>query len=227
MDLPQRIPEPEVMSDAEEARVYRAADFAAVNQAFADRFAALWSAAAGRPATPWLIDLGCGPADITLRVQRLLPACRIAAVDASEAMLAEGLPARRAAGAERAVPLIRADARHAPFPDRAFDGVFSNSLLHHLTDPTPVWREIRRLAAPGAVVLIRDLHRPASRAQAAAIVRAASGDEPPLLQTLFYNSLLAAFTVEEVRRQLADAGITGLTVEKTTERHLDVYGRPA
>jgi hypothetical protein len=37
----------------------------------------------------------------------------------------------------------------------------------------------------------------------------------------FYNSLLAAFTVEEVRLQTADLN---LTVEEISDRHLFVYG---
>ena len=38
-----------------------------------------------------------------------------------------------------------------------YDVIFSNSLLHHLPDPLPMWREIRRLARPGTIVFVRDL----------------------------------------------------------------------
>lgn len=230
-DLPHRIPEPEVMSDAEEARVYRQADFSQVNQRFAERFAELWrpgplphKVGGGKPR---FLDLGCGPADIPLRVRRLIPGCRIAGLDMSEAMLREGLPARTAQGAGRDLLLLRADARRIPFPDGEFDGIFSNSLLHHLPDSAVpgVWAEVRRVAAPGAVVFIRDLFRPAGRTESAELRDLHVGGEPDLMKTLFYNSLLAAFTPDELRRQLAAAGLSGLTVQTVTDRHVDVFGR--
>jgi hypothetical protein len=45
------------------------------------------------------------------------------------------------------------------------------------------------------------------------------------LQRDFYNSLLAAFTPAEVRRQLAKSGLRELAVSVITDRHLIVCGR--
>jgi ubiquinone/menaquinone biosynthesis C-methylase UbiE len=240
--LTHRIPEPEVMSDADEARAYRAADFSEVNRRFAERLAELWREAGSpgaarsgwgsRAAGPVMLDLGCGPADIPLRVRRLIPGCRIAAADASHAMMAEGVPARAAEGpaAVRELAMVRADARTLPFADGAFDAVFSNSLLHHLPDAAAcgvVWAEVRRVARPGAVVFFRDLHRPPDTQTAAALVAQHAGGEPELLRTLFHNSLLAAFTVDEIRGQLSAAGLGGLSIAKVTDRHLDVWGTMA
>ena len=57
-----RVPEPELMDDAAQARAYASADFADVNQGFVDRFRARFADfTSGR-----VIDLGCGPADIPL-----------------------------------------------------------------------------------------------------------------------------------------------------------------
>ena len=44
--------------------------------------------------------------------------------------------------------------------------------------------------------------------------------EPPVLKRDFYNSLLAAFEIEEVRAQLAAAGMSGLSVRTVSDRHL-------
>ena len=212
--------EPEVMDDQAEAEVYARADFNEVNQVFAERLAEL---AAGMEEAVAL-DLGTGPGDIPLRILRLRPRWRIAALDASAAMLALGQKAAWAAGAA-SLSFIRADAKNAPFCRRTFDVIFSNSILHHVADVKPFWAELARVAKSGALVLLRDLARPASREEARLIVETYSGNEPELLKEEFYRSLLAAYTPAEVKAQLVRAGIRGLKVEMIDDRHLDVWGR--
>ncbi len=222
----ERVPEPEVMDGTAEAAAYAAADFRDVNEAFADRLDALAAELLPPVVAESAVaaDLGAGPADISARVLARRPGWRIAAVDAAPAMLAlarEALPPE----ALRQVALLRADAKATPFPDGSLDVVFSNSILHHLPDPAPFWREVRRIAAPGALVCLRDLARPASGSAARAIVRTYAAAESELLQKEFFDSLRAAFTVEEVRAQLATAGLGVLRVEASSDRHLDILGR--
>lgn len=82
-----RVLEPELMTDPDQANAYAAADFATVNQSFVDRFRALFpDFARGR-----MVDLGGGPADIPIRFCRALPAVTVTGVDGSEAMLAPAL----------------------------------------------------------------------------------------------------------------------------------------
>ena len=82
----KRVLEPELMVDPEQAQAYASADFATVNQGFVDRFRALFPVfARGHVA-----DLGCGPADIPIRLCRALPGVSVTGVDGSEAMLDPG-----------------------------------------------------------------------------------------------------------------------------------------
>ena len=83
-----------------------------------------------------------------------------------------------------------------------------------------------RLGLPGAYVLVVDLFRPPSRERARQIVDEYAAGEPEVLRNDFYHSLLAAFTPEEVRAQLAEHGLAeALSVEKISDRHLGVFGR--
>jgi ubiquinone/menaquinone biosynthesis C-methylase UbiE len=216
-----RIPEPEVMSDAEEAAAYAAADFSAVNARFTARLLAL----AGRHRGLVVVDLGTGPAEIPARVARARPGWRVTAVDASAPMLQAARRNIRAARVGRAVRLVRADALRSDLPAGAFDIVISNSLLHHLPDPDALWKEIRRLGKPGALVFVRDLRRAPTRARARRIVAAYAQDEPLRLKESFYNSLLAAFTPAEIRAQLRRAGLGKLRIVLSSDRHVDVVGR--
>ena len=208
------------MDDGEEAAAYAAADFSEVNAAFVERLLEL--SAGMDPAEA--LDLGTGPADIPLRVASRRPAWRITGADASEAMLAIARANVAAAALNDRIVLVQADAKDLALPAGAFDVVFSNSILHHITDTQALWREVRRVAKPGALLFFRDLARPDSAAAARAIVDAYAGGESALLQQEYYRSLLSAYTVEEVRAQLARAGLHAVTVAMATDRHLDVFG---
>jgi 2-polyprenyl-3-methyl-5-hydroxy-6-metoxy-1,4-benzoquinol methylase len=214
-----RQPEPELMNLAQEARAYAAADFADVNAAFVDRLMALtFNLEVARA-----VDLGTGPADIAIRVARQRPQWHIDAVDAAEAMIDVAHEAVARAGASRQVWLHCVDAKQTRLA-AGYDVIFSNSLLHHMPDPVPLWREIRRLARPGAVVFVRDLLRPATYDRVDEIVQQYAGGESGLLQEEFRRSLLSAFTPAEIRTQLNDAGLFDLEIRQSTDRHVDVTG---
>ena len=66
--------------------------------------------------------------------------------------------------------------------------------------------------------------RPQSESIAREMMEKYSGGEPEVLERDFYNSLLAAFKVEEVEEQLRDAGLESLNVEPISDRHLLVCG---
>jgi hypothetical protein len=69
-----------------------------------------------------------------------------------------------------------------------------------------------------------DLIRPGTAGEARRLVETYSPDEPDILKRDFYNSLLAAFEIDEVKQQLKEAGLGGLKVSRVSDRHLIVYG---
>ena len=216
-----RHPESEFMDDPAEALAYARADFDAVNQAFVERMLCV-AGPRGRAAT---LDLGTGPGDIPIRVIHARPDWHVAAVDASEAMIELARAAIHRAGLDGCIQPVLADAKATGLPRAAFDVIFSNSILHHVTRVDLLWAEVKRLAAPGAAVFLRDLARPESPEAAWAIVRRYTANESDLLQQEFYRSLLSAYTVDEVRVQLDHSGLQTLQVAMVTDRHLDVFGR--
>ena len=216
----ERILEPEVMDDPAQALAYARADFAAVNEGFVARV---------RTSFPDLrrglvADLGCGPADVPIRLARALPDLRVVALDASPAMLRIAREdVARAALASR-VFVALAHLPPLPLAERSVDAVISNSLLHHLPDAAPFWSEIRRIGRPGAPVVVVDLHRPESAAVAAAIVEREASHEPEILRRDFLASLQAALTLDEVREGIAAADLA-LDVAAVSDRHWAACGR--
>ena len=216
----ERKAEAELMDLDAEVDAYVRGDFSSVNQAFAERLIQI----CGPIDRALAVDLGTGPADIPIRVWKLRPNWRIVAVDASTPMLASGRPAVDAAGASAAIELKLADAKDTGLPAANFDVIFSNSILHHVSSAAAFWKEVRRLVKTGGVIFLRDLARPESESRARALVGQHAGNENALLKEEFYRSLLSAYTVDEVKTQLRAAGLQKLSVETSSDRHLDVFG---
>ena len=216
-----RVPEPEVMDDDLEAEAYAVADFADVNQAFVERLLEL----SGTREEVHAVDLGAGPADIPIRIMRERPYWHIVAVEAAEAMAGIARKAVADARLSEGIEILVADAKSVPVPSSSFDVVFSNSILHHVTDTEGFWTELQRLALPGGLVLLRDLARPQNEGRARQIVEQYSGQESDLLKEEFLRSLLSAYTPDEVAAQLAQAGLECLQISMSSDRHLDVFGR--
>lgn len=213
-----RVLEPEIMDSREAAEAYARADFSDSDQAFVDdvvheRGAQLTS----------VVDLGCGPADVAVRLARIVPGVCIVAVDGSAAMLALAREAIQAAQLSARIELHPGRLPGLALPAHSFDAVLCKDMLHHLPDPHALWSEVRRLGRPGALVFVMDSMRPDSPLEAREIVERVSGREHPLLKEDFYHSLCAAFTVEEVRAQLQAAGLD-LAVERASDRHMTVRG---
>jgi len=112
----------------------------------------------------------------------------------------------------------------APPPDARYELLFSNSLLHHLADPSVLWTTLRLWGSPGAAVFVMDLLRPASRTDAESLVERHASGEPDVLRRDFLHSLLAAYRPDEVRAQLGRAGLADLRIETVSDRHFVVWG---
>jgi len=217
----QRICEPELMDEPEQAMAYAAADFSATDQAVIDRLAALFPAGLGER----IVDLGCGPGNISFRLAARYPAGAVLGLDGAQAMLAIGEARRQP---QAAWPNLRFQLATLPcrdLPEKACSAVVSNSLLHHLHDPLVLWRTVRQLGATGAAVYVKDLRRPDSEAAVQALLAAHLPEAPALLQRDYLQSLRAAFTPEEVAEQLEQAQLGGLQVNVVGDRHLEVDGR--
>lgn len=214
-----RVLEPELMDDLKQADAYARADFAEENQGFVDRFKEYFQEfSQGK-----VLDLGCGPADIPIRFATLYPACQVIGIDASAPMIELGERAIKQAGLTDRITL-RCERYEEVAGARIVDAVISNSLLHHLPNPLQFWQNLRQLVKPGAPVLVMDLLRPESPEAAQAIVDQYAANEPDILRRDFYNSLLAAFTEDEIGSQLARMNLTRLLIDIPDDRHWVVGG---
>ncbi len=219
----QRITEPELMDEAEQAAAYAETDFDESDDAFLDRLAELFPAGLGER----VIDLGCGPGNVSFRLASRYPGARVTAVDGARAMLDIARERQRSQQPESTnLTFIQATLPSVDLGRERYSAIVSNSLLHHLHDPAVLWETITGIAQPGGRVYIRDLRRPDSTQAARSIVDRYAPGAAAILREDFYNSLLASFTLGEVERQLRDAGLAGvLRVAEAQDRYLDIWGR--
>jgi len=218
----QRVTEPELMDDQVQAESYAAADFA---EAHSQIVAAFDSCLPGEDIAGHVLDLGCGPGDISFRFATRFPGCSVIGVDGSKAMirLANARKACESATVDR-VCFIEGLLPGAPIPGVSFAAIISNSLLHHLHEPRVLWETVIRYASPGTKVYVVDLFRPETVAEARRLVDACASGEPEILRRDFYNSLCAAFEPREIEAQLASVGLAGLAVDVISDRHVAVHG---
>jgi SAM-dependent methyltransferase len=101
-----------------------------------------------------LLDVGCGPATLTLDLAKHVAAGRVVAIERAEAVLEEAR--RTVAGHEPAVQVSAGDVYALDFPDGSFDIVHAHQVLQHLTAPVRALKEMRRVCAPNGVVAVRD-----------------------------------------------------------------------
>jgi len=217
-----RTPEPELMEGAEQALAYASADFSAGDQALIERLAQLFQDGLGAR----VLDLGCGPGNISFRLAECFQTVQVVGIDGAAAMLDLALQALQ----ERPVlqQRLRFELRCLPDPSLqgGFSALVSNSLLHHLHDPGVLWQAVQQLAAPGARIYIKDLRRPPTAEAVTALQQRYLADAPAVLQRDYVASLHAAFTPEEVARQLQEAGLADqLQVAALDDRYLEVWGQ--
>jgi ubiquinone/menaquinone biosynthesis C-methylase UbiE len=129
--------------------------------------------AAAVPAGGAVLDVGCGPGEIAVRLARLSPTLRITGVDLDEPMI--GRARRKAARARVGPTFVVADAAALPFEDASFDLVVSSFAVHHWPDPHAGLGEMLRVLKPGGKAIIWDIASPMAMVEAHAAVQGHDG----------------------------------------------------
>jgi ubiquinone/menaquinone biosynthesis C-methylase UbiE len=228
--LPRTL-ETEVMDTEEEALDYDAMDHTEVNARFVGDLLAF------RPRVGEVLDVGTGTARIPIEICARAPLAKVVAIDLADHMLALARINVARAKLEGRISLEKRDAKSAGWEEGRFDVVISNTILHHIPDPTDLVREMWRLTAKGGAIFLRDLARPGSAAEVRALVAKHGGapateeahvvDSHARQLALFEASLHAALTLSEIRERARPIGIPDSAVTMTSDRHWTLaYTKP-
>lgn len=234
----QRILEPEVMDNIDEAVEYNEMDFSDVNLAFVTdllKFALNSTTQAKLPHSSEnvsglgsdILDLGTGTARIPVELCKQHPSVRVMASDASVEMLELARYNIELAHLLDRVQLHHGDAKKLVFHKEYFDAVLSNSLVHHLPDCKNFFSEAVRVLRPNGILFVRDLFRPENEQEVERLVELHASNENEKSKQLFRQSLQAGWRVEEIASIIAPLGIPSEAIQMTSDRHWTLaYRKP-
>ena len=193
-----RIPETEVMNDPASVDAYTAETFGGGLATF------LMYKLQKNTDNLTIADIGCGNMAYAPILNTIYPNSVFTAYDASSLMLEK---ANLIIDQEK-VTLVNSFIPDVTLPNQAYDIVLSSLFLHQLPDPAPCWDTIKQIGKIGGTFCVFDLLRVEDSAICTEIVEGMSANAPEVCKTDFYNTLRASFTIDEIKQQLLDAGIT-------------------
>ncbi len=109
-----------------------------------------------------ILDFGCGPGNLLIRLKQKIPQALCHGVDVDQRILK--IAAEKIAKQGLAISLQHYDGRHLPYQSKTFDKVFSSLVFHHLSRQAKkkALQEIYRVLKPQGKLLILDFGRPAN-----------------------------------------------------------------
>lgn len=211
----QRIPEPMVVDDPESVAQFHTGGAAnpgirAVYDLCARALDALL------PPDAQLLDLGVGSGRALSAVLRRRPDVRATAVDLAPNMLSTAQELFDAEGLGERVELLRADITALPeaIATRHWDAISCMWTLHQLPDLDTLRGALSQIAdiqrRSGAAVWISDFQRLRDPTAAPEMLQIADPASPAVLRQDAIASEAAAFTIAELSRELAAAGLHGM-----------------
>ncbi len=179
-----------------------------------------------------IIDLGCGPGNISERLALQWPEAEVLGVDGSKTMVEMArfrkkqhqMKSESLKGLKYFLADIALIPKNTSLIKGPFDVVVSNSLIHHIHRPEIFWEAVKCLSSPGTIIFHKDLRRPASMKEAFELQRKYLPKAPEILVKDFLASLQAAFTCKEISFQLRMAGLDKVKVIEQEERYLQING---
>jgi ubiquinone/menaquinone biosynthesis C-methylase UbiE len=118
-----------------------------------------------------VLDIGCGTGSLLALIKRKDPNVEVVGLDPDPRALARAR--RKGQRSALSFQLDQGFADELPYPDGAFDRVFSSFMFHHLedADKAATLREVRRVLKPGARLHLMDFVKADSISAGRAVAR--------------------------------------------------------
>lgn len=110
-----------------------------------------------------LLEIGPGPAYVSIEIAKRLPMVEIIGLEISDTMIEIAKKNAKEHEVSEKITLKKGDASKMPLEDSEFDFVITSGSLHHWKKPTQVVDEIYRVLRPGCRALVSDLMKDAPK----------------------------------------------------------------
>ena len=180
-----------------------------------------------------IVDLGCGPGNISEKLSTIWPKSTVIGIDGSKQMIKRANFNKKTSLDQNKLKNLRyicADIKKIKLSEISLEGrnislLVSNSLIHHIIDLEDFFNSIKRLSSNSTVNFHKDLKRPNDEKLALKLKEKCSKKYNDILTNDYYASLKASYNLKELRNFILDKKLTSLEVFEEGDQYLVVYGK--
>jgi len=228
----ERIPEPELMEKKEQVISYDEADFSEgevnlINQI--NHYLLRKSISLGEK--DLIVDLGCGPGNISEKLAIKWPKTEVVGIDGSKEMILRAEYKKEISTNQENLKNLRyicADIKDIKATNfllkKKISLLVSNSLIHHLSYLNDFFNIISSLSNKKTVNFHKDLKRPLDEKSALELKAQCSTKYNEILTNDYYASLRASYTYKELKNFTLENDLSSLDVFEDGDKYLIVYG---
>ena len=228
----ERIPEPELMEEKEQVISYDEADFSEgevnlinqINQYLLKKNISLGE-------KDLIVDLGCGPGNISEKLAIKWPNTEVVGIDGSKEMILRAEYNRKNSTNRKKLRNLRyicSDIKDIKLNNfllkKRISLLVSNSLIHHISNLEDFFNTIRGLSNEITVNFHKDLKRPLDEKSALELKEQCSTKYNEILTNDYYASLRASYSFKELKDFILENDLSSLEVFEDGDKYLIVYG---
>ena len=228
-----REPEPELMNKRSQVKAYCAADFSSGENnliEFISNYLKINNINLSR--NDLIVDLGCGPGNISEKLSERWPDVNVLGVDGSQEMIREAesrILKGKFVNKYRNLDYICSDIRKISsneiFSSKKITLLVSNSLIHHINHIDNFFKFIINLSNKETINFHKDLIRPKDKKTALKLKDKCSQKFSSILTNDYYASLKASYRKNEVQEKILELNLSSMNVIEETKEYLIVYGK--
>jgi len=228
----ERIPEPELMEKKDQVLSYDEADFSGgevnlINQI--NYYLLRKNISLGEK--DLIVDLGCGPGNISEKLAIKWPNTEVVGIDGSKEMILRAEYNKSISSNQKKLKnlsYICSDIKDIKSNNfllkKRISLLVSNSLIHHITNLEDFFNTIRSLSSKSTVNFHKDLKRPLDEKSALELKAQCSTKYNEILTNDYYASLRASYTFKELKNFTLENDLSSLDVFEEGDNYLIVYG---
>ena len=228
----ERIPEPELMEKKEQVISYDEADFSEGEITLINQINHyLLRKNIFLSEKDLIVDLGCGPGNISERLAIKWPNTEVVGIDGSKEMILRAEYNKEISNNQKKLKNLRyicADIKDIKSTNfllkKKISLLVSNSLIHHITNLEDFFNTIRSLSSKSTVNFHKDLKRPLDEKCALELKEQCSTKYNEILTNDYYASLKASYTFKELKNFTLENDLSSLDVFEDGDKYLIVYG---
>ena len=229
----ERTVEPELMEKVDQVNSYAKADFSKEENNLINQISYyLLKNEINLGEEDLIVDLGCGPGNISEKLSIKWPRANVVGIDGSKEMILKAESKRKNSlkrGKLNNLRYIFADIKNLELSKitthKNITLLVSNSLVHHITYLEDFFNCIKRLSTNKTVNFHKDLRRPNNEKSALKLKEKCSNKYDDILTNDYYASLKASYTLKELRNFLLKYQLSSLEVFEEGDQYLIMYGK--